>query len=142
MPPRSSGLLTKNGVLATVRTAVTVFDAEYRTFQKASDHFRLSAEKCLDVVSRALSKPGWARDSDTQIPSFSRATKDHKPLSKREAQILKLIAEGYGTKQAAEALGIAFKTAVGHRSKLMQKLGIHDASGLTRYAIRTGHIVP
>lgn len=142
MPPRPSSVLTKDGALAAVRAAVAAFDADYRTYQKASDRFRLSAEKYLDVVSRALAKPGWAIDSGNQILSSSRTRKDHKPLSTREAQILKLIAEGHGTKQAAAAMGIAFKTAVGHRSKLMQKLGVHDAVSLTRYAIRNGHTEP
>ena len=125
---------TKDSTLAAVKSAIAVFDAEYRTYRKASEHFRASAEKCFDVVSRALGK-----SSDLDTP---RVKKDHTPLSKRELQILKLIAEGHGTKQAAAAMGIAFKTAVGHRSKLMQKLGIHDAASLTRYAIRAGHVVP
>jgi DNA-binding NarL/FixJ family response regulator len=61
-------------------------------------------------------------------------------LTSREVQMLKLIAAGNSTKQAAALLGIAFKTAVGHRSSLMKKLDIHDTSGLVRYAIRGGLI--
>jgi DNA-binding NarL/FixJ family response regulator len=61
-------------------------------------------------------------------------------LTNREVQILKLIARGNSTKQAAAGLGIAFKTASGHRSSLMKKLGIHDTAGLVRYAIRAGLI--
>jgi DNA-binding NarL/FixJ family response regulator len=61
-------------------------------------------------------------------------------LTNREVQMLQLIAAGNGTKQAAALLGIAFKTAVGHRSSLMKKLEIHDTSGLVRYAIRAGLI--
>jgi DNA-binding CsgD family transcriptional regulator len=63
-------------------------------------------------------------------------------LSKRESQTLKLIASGHRTKQIAGILGIAFKTAVGHRNRLMTKLGIHDSATLVRYAIRSGHIDP
>jgi len=61
-------------------------------------------------------------------------------LTNREVQMLELIAAGNGTKQAAALLGIAFKTAVGHRSSLMKKLDIHDTAGLVRYAIRAGLI--
>jgi DNA-binding NarL/FixJ family response regulator len=61
-------------------------------------------------------------------------------LTKREVQILKLIAAGNSTKQAAALLGIAFKTAAGHRSRLMKKLAIHDTTALVRYAIRAGFI--
>ena len=141
MPPGPS-TATRDSALAAVRVAVATFEAEYQAYRKASEHFRASAEKCLDVVLRALSKPSSAIDADTGISASSRIRKDLPRLSKRELQILKLIAEGSGTKQAAEAMGIAFKTAVGHRSKLMQKLGVHDASSLTRYAIRSGHVVP
>jgi DNA-binding NarL/FixJ family response regulator len=63
-------------------------------------------------------------------------------LSKREAQTLKLIAGGNSTKQVAAILGIAFKTAVGHRTRLMTKPGIHDSATLVRYAIRSGHVNP
>lgn len=59
-------------------------------------------------------------------------------LTKREAQTLQLIAGGNSTKQIAVILGIAFKTAVGHRTRLMTKLDIHDSVTLVRYAIRAG----
>jgi DNA-binding CsgD family transcriptional regulator len=58
----------------------------------------------------------------------------------REIEVLKLIASGLSTKQIAVSLGISFKTASCHRSRLMDKLGIHEIAGLTRYAIRNGYI--
>jgi two-component system, NarL family, response regulator NreC len=64
------------------------------------------------------------------------------PLSPREQQVLKLIAEGSGTKQVAAALGVSVKTAESHRSRIMDKLGIRETAGLVRYAIRQGLIDP
>ncbi len=61
-------------------------------------------------------------------------------LTEREYQVLKLIVDGSSTKEVAATLGIAFKTSVGHRSRLMKKLGLHDSVSLVRYAIRTGLI--
>jgi DNA-binding CsgD family transcriptional regulator len=61
-------------------------------------------------------------------------------LTPREIEVLKLIAAGLSTKQIAASLGISFKTASCHRSRLMDKLGIHEIAGLTRYAIRNGYI--
>jgi DNA-binding CsgD family transcriptional regulator len=58
----------------------------------------------------------------------------------REIEVLKLIAAGLSTKQIAASLGISFKTASCHRSRLMDKLGIHEIAGLTRYAISRGYI--
>ena len=61
-------------------------------------------------------------------------------LSSREAEVLQLIAEGQANKQVAAELGISIKTVEKHRQRLMEKLGIHDTAGLTRYAISAGII--
>ena len=63
-------------------------------------------------------------------------------LSPRERQVMQLVAEGKSTKQIAQVLHIAVKTAEFHRGRLMQKLNIHDVAGLVRYAIREGLITP
>ncbi len=59
-------------------------------------------------------------------------------LSSRELEVLQLIAEGKANKQTATELGISIKTVEKHRQNLMAKLGIHEISGLTRYAIGAG----
>jgi DNA-binding NarL/FixJ family response regulator len=61
-------------------------------------------------------------------------------LSSREVEVLQLIAEGEANKQIAAELGISTKTVEKHRDHLMRKLDIHDAAGLTRYAIAEGII--
>jgi DNA-binding NarL/FixJ family response regulator len=60
------------------------------------------------------------------------------PLTAREQEVVKLIAEGYSTKQIAEALVISEKTVERHRANVLEKLGMHDRVQLTRYAIRRG----
>ncbi|MFI4920953.1 MAG: response regulator [Gammaproteobacteria bacterium] len=62
------------------------------------------------------------------------------PLTDRERQVLQLIAEGRTTKEAAEILGLSVKTADSHRTRIMQKLEIHETASLVRYAIRRGFI--
>ena len=49
--------------------------------------------------------------------------------------------EGKSTKEIADVLGISIKTAETHRTRLMQKLDIHDVASLVRYAIRHGLVV-
>ncbi len=61
-------------------------------------------------------------------------------LTSRETEVLQLIAEGQANKQVAAELDISVKTVEKHRQSLMQKLGIHDTAGLTRYAIAAGII--
>jgi two-component system, NarL family, response regulator NreC len=64
------------------------------------------------------------------------------PLSVRERQVLQLVAEGMSTKGIADLLSISVKTAESHRTRIMQKLEIHDTAGLVLYAIRKGIIQP
>jgi len=60
------------------------------------------------------------------------------PLTTRERQVLQLIAEGKSTKEIAAILGVSVKTAESHRSRLMQKLDIHETASLVRYAVKRG----
>jgi len=64
------------------------------------------------------------------------------PLTVRERQVLQLIAEGRSTKDVASLLGISVKTAESHRTRLMQKLDIHETASLVRYAVRRGLVQP
>jgi len=56
-------------------------------------------------------------------------------LTERERQVIKLIAEGSKNKEIASYLSISVKTIEKHRSNLMKKLDLHNASALTTYAI-------
>lgn len=61
-------------------------------------------------------------------------------LTNREREILKLVAEGNANKHVAEYLCLSVKTVEKHRSNLMRKLDLHNASTLTAYAIEKGLI--
>jgi len=63
-------------------------------------------------------------------------------LTPRERQVLQLVAEGKTTKEIAKIMGVSAKTSESHRLRIMQKLGIHSAAGLVRYAIREGLVNP
>ena len=64
------------------------------------------------------------------------------PLTPRQQEILRLVAEGQSTKEIAFALAISVKTVETHRAQIMERLGIHDIPGLVRYAMRSGLIAP
>jgi len=64
------------------------------------------------------------------------------PLSPRQREVLRLIAEGLTTKAIAGRLDISTKTVETHRSMLMGRLNIHDVAGLVRYALRIGLVGP
>ena len=64
------------------------------------------------------------------------------PLTPREQEVLKLIAEAHPSKTIAQMLSISIKTVERHRANILEKLGMRDRVELTRYAIRRGLVEP
>ena len=64
------------------------------------------------------------------------------PLTPRELQVVKLIAEGHTSDEIAAALVISRKTVDRHRANILDKLGMRNGAELTRYAIRRGLVEP
>lgn len=87
-------------------------------------------------VSKVLVEQLKGKKSDIQISEADRESYDK--LTDREKTILYLVAEGYGSKEIAKYLSISSNTINNHRTSIMKKLNIHDAVGLTKYAIRMG----
>jgi DNA-binding NarL/FixJ family response regulator len=73
--------------------------------------------------------------------SSAGASSVYDSLTHREREVLKLVAEGNSNKYIAESLNLSVKTVEKHRSNLMSKLDVHNASGLTAYAIKKGLVV-
>lgn len=65
---------------------------------------------------------------------------DTDPLTPRETEVVKLVAEGHSSKEIAEILTISQKTVERHRANVLEKLALKDRVALTRYAIRRGLI--
>ncbi len=87
----------------------------------------LSDEIGLDVTK---STPGELRVIDVA----------YKRLTRREQEVMRLVAEGYTTREISERLFISVKTVDNHRANIMKKLGIHRTIELIRYAARIGLI--
>ena len=91
----------------------------------------LSPSICGNIVN------GYLNSTTTEIPLTSLDS-----LTRREREIIKLIAEGFRSKDIAEHLSISIKTVEKHRSNLMKKLDLHSVSSLTNYAIQNGLVNP
>lgn len=78
------------------------------------------------VLRQSIGVPGSGPRTDASM------------LSKREREVLQLIAEGKSTKQVAATLYVSVKTVETHRKQIMDKLGIHSIAELTKYAVREG----
>lgn len=59
-------------------------------------------------------------------------------LTSRQREVLRLVASGKTTKEIARELGISPKTVEFHRGRLMERIGAHDVTGLTRFAVQSG----
>jgi DNA-binding NarL/FixJ family response regulator len=73
-------------------------------------------------------------------PEKDETETEKNPLTNREREILKLVAEGKRNKDIASILRISPKTAKAHRLKIMNKLNIHNVTDLVKYAIKSGII--
>ncbi len=107
---------------------------------------RLTTAKMSAAPSCRASPRADASAYDESIASLERAREAQDgyggPLTPRELEVVKLIAEAYTNEQIAEALVISRKTVERHRANILEKLGMRDRVELTRYAIRRGLIVP
>jgi len=61
-------------------------------------------------------------------------------LTRREQEVIALIAEGYLTREMAQLLSLSQKTVERHRTNLMRKLGVRSATGVVAYAITHGYV--
>jgi DNA-binding NarL/FixJ family response regulator len=86
--------------------------------------------------------PVVARDVLRETPGgqTEQTADPYQSLTDRERQVLKLVAEGCSNKEVAASLDISVKTAMTHREHVMKKLGLHNRTELTRFAIRRGII--
>ncbi|MBI1722859.1 MAG: response regulator transcription factor [Gemmatimonadetes bacterium] len=72
----------------------------------------------------------------------ARAKDTPQRLSKREQQVLRLLAQGHTNREMAERIHVSIKTVETYRSRLSQKLGLHSRSELFRFAALSGLLAP
>ena len=85
-----------------------------------------------DIVTEAQPPPAMERAHPNELAG----------LTKREVDVLRLIAKGRSTKELAFELNITFKTAACHRFNLMRKLKVREVASMVRIAIRNGLVRP
>jgi DNA-binding NarL/FixJ family response regulator len=85
---------------------------------------RYLCKKVVDVLAEQVTRRGGPNPLDS--------------LSKREREVLQLVAEGRSSVEIAAKLSLSPKTVDSYRSRLMQKLQIHDIPGLVKFSIQHG----
>ncbi|GAB4527459.1 MAG: response regulator transcription factor [Anaerolineales bacterium] len=126
----ASGYLTKSAASDDLLDAIRAVSAGHVYLQPSLARFLLQDYRRLQET--AASTP---QDNFSDLPSLD-------VLSGRERQVLILVAEGLTSPQIAERLEISPKTVSRHRERIMEKLNLHSASELVRFAVRTGLVHP
>ncbi len=93
-------------------------------------------------ISRIIVDGYIKRSADSPPGQQQPETQGDQRLTKRELEILGLIANGLTNKQIADQLFLSFRTVNTHRTNIMQKLDIHDTAGLVRHAMSLGLVKP
>jgi DNA-binding NarL/FixJ family response regulator len=97
------------------------------------------ATELLEAVRQGKSTEAYFSPAVSELMRNLESSRQD-PLSPRQSEVLKLIAEGYSSKRIAKTLGISESTVKSHRKNIMERLEIHDKVALTRYALRVGLI--
>jgi DNA-binding NarL/FixJ family response regulator len=110
----------------------------------AASSTRLARTSAQIVQTAGSLRAGFpSRPLRTTLPApVKQAPPELELLTAREIAVLKLIAEGFSSKEIAHQLGITFKTACCHRFNLMQKLNVREVATLVRIAVRSGLVRP
>ncbi len=95
-----------------------------------------AAVELADAIAAIRRGDGYR--SAKLAPRTGAAPRAENPLTPREREVLRGIANGLTNKEVASRLGISHRTVETHRESIMRKLGIHTVPGLTRYAIDHG----
>jgi two-component system secretion response regulator SsrB len=98
---------------------------------------RAESRACTVLAFSSAGSAALAWERRTRVDR--RASSDlRRKLSERERLILKLIASGHTNQTIADQLNISRKTGETHRMRVMQKLDIHKATDLVRFALTAG----
>jgi two-component system, NarL family, response regulator NreC len=89
---------------------------------------RFFSARVSEIMTEAYLRKSEIRDGIS-------LSSDDLPLTKREKEVLQFIAGGFNNSQIAEKLFISARTVETHRTNIMQKLNIHDAANLVRFAL-------
>ncbi len=105
---------------------------------KDADHSELLLAMRSILLEKSYLSPDVSRKVIDGYLRRLRSEQSKESLTPRERQILKLIAEGYKSKEIAEFLYISTTTVAKHRANIMKKLDLHSAAALTAYAKKKG----
>jgi DNA-binding NarL/FixJ family response regulator len=154
--PQLNGLEAARQIGASLPSAKLIFLSMHtnpmylrKAFEAGASAYVLkagAAEELLQAMRQVWEgntyvSPGF--DQDTLQSLWDRSGKisvEGDGLTERQREILRLVAEGFLSKQIADTLGISIKTVEFHRGRIMARLGVHSVAELVRVAVEQGFI--
>ncbi len=150
--PKLGGLAAMHQIRAAAGPTRIVLLSMYDNDEYVTEAVRAGAAgyliKDAAVEELALALQAVARGDTYLSPSISRklaaafsgGARTGPGLTARQTEILRLVAQGRSSKEIARLLDLSIKTVETHRAQIMDRLDVHDVTGLVRYAIRSGLI--
>jgi two-component system, NarL family, response regulator NreC len=126
---------TRNYVLQVLQAGASAYLLKDSAFEELSTAL-LAISRGGMYLSPAITKTAALANLKGGLSGGIGGQAEH--LTKRELQVLQLIAEGKSTKDIAARLELSVKTVETHRKQIMDKLEIRSIAGLTKYCIREG----
>lgn len=113
-----------------------------RAFEAGACGYILKSAADLDLAEAVRKVAAGERLVDPRVEQEQSSLKGdrRRELTKRELEVLQLIAEGKSNKEIAANLGLSVNTVAVHRANIMDALGIHKTAELVVYAIRSGMV--
>jgi len=131
-------VLTMHDDAASMQAALRAGASGY-IVKKAADVELLTA---IRAVHHGRTFVNLTRPGEEPVPRRSPVGGNAKPLSPREAEVLRLLAQGHSYREAADQLGVSVKTIETHRKRLADKLGLRSRAELFRFAVEVGLLEP
>jgi two-component system, NarL family, response regulator NreC len=142
-PPRVL-LLTMHEDPAYLRTALVAGAAGY-VLKKSVDAELLSAIRAVHKGRRYVD-PEFAdilvHDAFANKIRKTESNEGNSVLSEREQQVLKLVAEGFSSREIADQIAISTKTVEAYRARFVDKLGLKSRAQIVQYALNLGFLSP
>jgi DNA-binding NarL/FixJ family response regulator len=129
--------LTMHASPAYLKEAMDAGGMGYILKSSANEELRSAVQKILK--GQVYVSPSFDRDVLEAVQSSQRGhPHSSAALTFRQAEVLQLVAEGWGNKEIADLLKVSVKTVDFHRGRIMRKLGAHNVAELVRYAVHAG----
>lgn len=130
-----------------ILTMIQDIEAVQEVFQAGADGYLLKTADREDLLkaTETIRKGGKYLDEslrkqwiDAQNRSETVSLESHEPLSPREVEVARLIAQAYSSNEISEKLSVSINTVEAHRKSLFRKLKIKNVAGLMRFLLRHG----